>query len=84
MRNVEAWRALRAPFLTGLALGAALLLLPLTALGDPPAGADAQSTADLLTLPAVPTPAAVPLPEPGEWDAAQHLQGLGGTDRWPR
>ena len=27
---------MRAPFLTGLALGAALLLLPLAALGDPP------------------------------------------------
>ena len=77
MRNVEAWRALRAPFLTGLALGAALLLLPLAALGDAPAGAEAQPTADLLTLPAVPTPAAVPIPSPGEWDAAQTLRVLG-------
>ena len=60
MRNVEAWRALRAPFLTGLALSAALLLLPLTALGEAPGGAPPQPSPDLLTLPAVPTPAAVP------------------------
>ena len=77
LRNTDAWRALRAPFLTGLLLGAALLLLPLTALGEAPGAADAQPTPDLLTLPAVPTPAAVPMPSPGEWDAAQTLRVLG-------
>ncbi len=77
MRNADNWRALRAPFLTGLALGAALLLLPLTALGDAPGGAQAQSSPDLLTLPAIPTPAAEPLPSPGEWDGAQALRVLG-------
>ncbi len=46
---------MRAPFLTGLALGAALLLLPLAALGDAPSRADAQPTPNLLTLPASPT-----------------------------
>ena len=46
---MDAWRALRAPLLTGLALGMALLLLPLAALGDAPAGARPQSTPDLLT-----------------------------------
>ena len=34
---------MRAPFLTGLALGAALLLLPLAALGDPPGQAPPSS-----------------------------------------
>ena len=77
MRNTDAWRALRAPFLTGLVLGAALLLLPLAALGDAPGGRAAQPTPDLLTLPAVPTPAAVPEPPPGEWDASQTLRVLG-------
>ena len=74
---MEAWRALRTPFLTGLALGMALLLLPLAALGDAPAGARPQPTPDLLTLPAVPTPAPQPIPSPGEWDAAQTLGVLG-------
>ena len=74
---MDAWRALRAPLLTGLALGMALLLLPLAALGDAPAGAQPQSTPDLLTLPAVPTPAPQPIPSPGEWDAAQTLDVLG-------
>ncbi len=74
---MDAWRALRAPLLTGLALGMALLLLPLAALGDAPAGARPQSTPDLLTLPAVPTPAPQPIPSPGEWDAAQTLDVLG-------
>ena len=32
MRNQDAWRALRAPFLTGLCLSLALMLLPLAAL----------------------------------------------------
>ena len=36
MRNADAWRALRAPFLTGLAMSLALMLLPLAALGDSP------------------------------------------------
>ena len=34
MRNADSWRALRAPFLTGLAMSLALMLLPLAALGD--------------------------------------------------
>lgn len=76
MRNVDAWRALRAPLLTGLALGAAVLLLPLAALGDAP-GADASPSPTLLTLPASPVPADVPEPSPGEWDAAQSLRVLG-------
>lgn len=78
MRNLDDWRALRAPLLTGLALGAALLLLPLAALGDAP-GADAsgQPTPNLLTLPAVPSPEARPVPSPGEWDAGQTLRVLG-------
>ena len=76
MRNVDAWRALRAPLLTGLALGAALLLLPLAALGDAP-GADASPSPTLLTLPASPAPADVPEPSPGEWDAGQNLRVLG-------
>ena len=45
LRNTDAWRALRAPLLTGLALGAALLLLPLTALGESP-GAAARPSPD--------------------------------------
>lgn len=77
MRNLDGWRALRAPFLTGLALSAVLLLLPLAALGGAPAGAEASPSAELLTLPAVPTPAAVSAPPPGEWDASQTLKVLG-------
>jgi len=68
---------MRAPFLTGLALGAALLLLPLAALGDAPRAEGGQPAPGLLTLPAVPTPAAVPEPSPGEWDGAQTLRVLG-------
>ena len=68
---------MRAPFLTGLALGAALLLLPLAALGDPPGRAPVQPTPGLLTLPASPTPAPQPVPSPGQWDAAQTLGVLG-------
>ena len=56
---------MRAPFLTGLALGAALLLLPLAALGDAPSRADAQPTPNLLTLPASPPPGP-PAPPPRE------------------
>jgi len=77
LRNVDAWRAMRAPFLTGLALSAALLLLPLTALGDAPGAAQAQPSPNLLTLPALPTPTAEPLPSPGAWDGAQTLRVLG-------
>ena len=77
MRNLDAWKAIRAPFLTGLALSIALLLLPLAALGDAPGAAEAQPTPGLLTLPAVPTPAAVPEPSPGEWDSSQTLRVLG-------
>ena len=78
MRNLDAWRALRAPLLTGLALGAALLLLPLAALGDAPNPADpGQPTPNLLTLPAAPSPTAPPVPSPGEWDAGQTLRVLG-------
>ena len=76
LRNTDAWRALRAPLLTGLALGAALLLLPLTALGESP-GAAARPSPDLLTLPAVPTPAAEPAPSPGQWDGGRSLRLLG-------
>ena len=71
MRNADAWRALRAPFLTGLALGLALMLLPLAALGD------GQGEAPL--LPASPTPVpepTAPPPAPGEWDSAQTLRVL--------
>ena len=74
MRNQDAWRALRAPFLTGLCLSLALMLLSLAALGE---GAAAQP--DIPTLPAVPTPARSPaptLPPPGERDAAQTLRVL--------
>ena len=78
MRNLDVWRGLRAPFLTGLALGAALLLLPLAALGGAPkADAPGQPTPNLLTLPAVPSPEAQPVPSPGEWDAGQTLRVLG-------
>lgn len=71
MRNTDAWRALRAPFLTGLALSLALMLLPLAALGD-------GDAAQVHTLPAVPTPAAEPSPTPalGEWDGSQTLRVL--------
>ena len=77
MRNKESWRPLRAPFLTGLALGAALLLLPLAALGDAPGAPAPQPTPDLLTLPASPTPAPQPVPSPGERDAGRTLRLLG-------
>ncbi len=72
------WRAVRAPFLMGLALSAALMLLPLAALGDAPAPeGESVPTPNLLTLPAVPTPAAEPMPSPGEWDSTRTLQVLG-------
>ena len=74
MRNLDTWRALRAPFLTGLALSAALMLLPLTALGE--VGTAAQSGPEVPTLPAAPTPAALPTPAPGERDSAQSLRVL--------
>lgn len=77
LRNADAWRALRAPFLTGLALSAALLLLPLAALGEAPGAAPAQPSPDLLTLPAAPTPTAEPAPPPGEWDSGRSLRLLG-------
>lgn len=71
MRNKDAWRTLRAPLLTGLALGAAVLLLPLAAVGDAPRNRVA-------TLPASPTPVVEPspTPAPGEWDSAQTLRVL--------
>ena len=75
LRNLDAWRAKRAPFHTGLALGLALLLLPLAALGDGPAPAGPEPTVP--TLPANPTPAAEPVPSPGEWDSGQALRVLG-------
>ena len=73
------WRALRAPFLTGLALGLALLLLPLAALGDAGRGPAAQAapTPNLLTLPVVPTAAPQSPPPPGEWDGSRTLRVLG-------
>ena len=74
MRNLNAWRALRAPFLTGLALGIVLLLLPLAALGG-----GEEEARSVPTLPASPTPAVQPTPTltPGEWDGAQTLRLLG-------
>ena len=57
MRNPHAWRSLRSPFLTGLALSLAVVLLSLAALGE---GTAAKP--DLPTLPAVPTPAPAPTP----------------------
>ena len=68
MRNLDAWRALRAPFLTGLALGIVLLLLPLAALGG-----GEEEARSVPTLPASPTPAVQPPPTltPGAWDGAQ-------------
>ena len=72
MRNADAWRALRAPFLTGLAMSLALMLLPLAALGDS-AGAETPPL-----LPADPTPVIEPSdpPAPGEWDSAYTLRVL--------
>ena len=72
MRNVDAWRALRAPFITGLAMSLALMLLPLAALGDP----GTAETPPL--LPAEPTPVTepVPTPAPGERDSAYTLRVL--------
>ena len=72
MRNVDAWRALRAPFATGLAMGLALMLLPLAALGD---GGAAQAPP---LLPADPTPVIEPspAPAPGEWDSGHTLRVL--------
>ena len=77
MRNADAWRALRAPFLTGLALSLALMLLPLAALGESGAG-------EVAALPPVPTPAAEPSAAPsaasstppGELDSARTLRVL--------
>ena len=71
MRNKDSWRALRAPLLTGLALGLAVLLLPLAALGDAP-------RAEAKLLPASPTPVAEPTATPatGEWDSARTLRVL--------
>ncbi len=77
MRNPDTWRALRTPFLTGLALSIALLLLPLAALGDAPGGSEPQPTPNLLTPPSLPTPTAEPMPSPGERDTAQTLRVLG-------
>ena len=74
LRNVDAWQALRAPFLTGLAMSLALMLLPLAALGD----SDAAHEPPL--LPADPTPVRSPSPtqppDPGEWDGAHTLRVL--------
>ena len=72
MRNVDAWRALRAPFFTGLAMSLALMLLPLAALGD---GSEAQEPP---LLPASPTPVIEPspTPTPGEWDSTHTLRVL--------
>ena len=71
MRSVDSWRALRAPFFTGLAMSLALMLLPLAALGD-----SAASEAPL--LPADPTPVLEPAapPAPGEWDSAHTMRVL--------
>ena len=71
MRNADVWRALRAPFLTGLAMSLALMLLPLAALG---AGGGLEAP----LLPAGPTPVIEPSdpPAPGEWDSAHTLRVL--------
>jgi len=74
LRNPDAWRSLRSPFLTGLALSLAVVLLSLAALGE---GTAAKP--DLPTLPAVPTPAPAPTPSAparGERDRAQTLRVL--------
>lgn len=61
--------SIRTPFLTGLALGLALLLLPLTAPN--------QAAEDLVDLlPASPTPVAEPTVSPGQWDSAQTIRVL--------
>ena len=72
LRNADSWRALRAPFFTGLAMGLALMLLPLAALGD---GGAAQAPP---LLPASPTPVIgpSPAPTPGEWDGAHTIRVL--------
>ena len=72
LRNADNWRALRAPFFTGLVMSLALMLLPLAALGD--AGA-AQAPP---LLPASPTPVIEPspAPTPGKWDSAHTLRVL--------
>ncbi|MCI9223629.1 MAG: stage II sporulation protein D [Oscillospiraceae bacterium] len=65
---------MRSPFLTGLALSLAVVLLSLAALGE---GTAAKP--DLPTLPAVPTPAPAPTPSAparGERDRAQTLRVL--------
>lgn len=71
LRNADAWRALRAPFLTGLAMSLAVMLLPLAALGE-------VGLADAPILPADPTPVVEPTPPPapGEWDSAYTLRVL--------
>ena len=76
LRNADAWRALRAPFLTGLAMGLALMLLPLAALGK------VGESPEPPLRPADPTPVGspsaspVPTPAPGEWDSAHTLRVL--------
>ena len=72
MRNVDSWRALRAPFFTGLAMSLALMLQPLAALGDGTAAREPP------LLPADPTPVIEPSapPAPGEWDSAYTLRVL--------
>ena len=72
LRNVNSWRALRAPFFTGLVMGLALMLLPLAALGD---AATAKAPP---ILPASPTPVIEPspAPTPGEWDSTHTLRVL--------
>ncbi len=70
MPKLERRAGLRRPFLTGLALGAFLLLLPMAALG----GGAGDPVA---VLPASPTPAAVASPAPaGRWDAERTIRVL--------
>ena len=72
---MDAWRALRPSFFTGLVLSLALMLLPLAALGD-------AAAPEAPVLPADPTPVLEPSPTPiptitpGEWDNAQTLRVL--------
>ncbi len=69
MRNFTLWRGARRPLVTGLALGLAVMLLPLAALGDDPG-------AEMPVLPPSPTPVAEPTPSPGEWDGGRTLRVL--------
>ncbi len=63
--------SVRRPFLTGLALGLVLLLLPLTTLGQPKDGW-------VTLLPPSPTPVTESIPPSSQWDSAQTIRVLMG------